>query len=186
MKHSWKRFRKKFHLSYWFPLVFFALLAALFVKSFLIVPLQIAGNSMEPTLYSREDALVMNFGKIRRFDVVTIKMPDGQTYIKRVIGMPGDRLEYRNDHLYINGKIYQEKFLRSVLRGKHSPYTADFKLAELIGTTRVPANQYFVLGDNRKISKDSRTFGPVEDSWIKGKALIIYWPLNKVRWIGHN
>nr|WP_252894867.1 signal peptidase I [Liquorilactobacillus satsumensis] len=50
----------------------------------------------------------------------------------------------------------------------------------------MPANQYFVLGDNRKISKDSRTFGPVEDSWIKGKALIIYWPLNKVRWIGHN
>nr|WP_235805587.1 signal peptidase I [Liquorilactobacillus oeni] len=186
MKHSLKRFRKKAHLDYWLPLIFFAFMAALFMKTYLIVPLQIEGNSMQPTLYSKEEALVMNFGKIHRFDVVTIKMPDGQTYIKRVIGMPGDELEYRNDQLYINGKVREEKFLRSILKGKHSPYTSDFKLKELIGTSRVPANEYFVLGDNRKISKDSRTFGPVKDNWIKGKAIIIYWPINRLRRIGHN
>ncbi|KRM90979.1 Signal peptidase I [Liquorilactobacillus cacaonum DSM 21116] len=181
-----RRFIKRFHWSYWILLTSIAVLFALFFRSFLVTPLQVDGNSMEPTIKSKEETLVMNFGKIHRFDVVIIKMPSGETYIKRVIGMPGDRLAYKNDILYINGKKLKENFLKKILDTKHQPYTSDFTLKELTGKAKVPQNEYFVLGDNRRISKDSRTFGPVRDSWIKGRAIIVYWPLNKIRWIGHN
>ncbi|AUJ29835.1 MAG: signal peptidase I [Liquorilactobacillus hordei] len=181
-----QRFIKRFHWSYWILLVSIAVLIALFIRSFLITPLQIDGNSMEPTIKSKEEALVMNFGKIRRFDVVIIKMPNGETYIKRVIGMPGDHLSYKNDILRINGKQVKENFLKKILATRHQPYTSDFTLEELTGKSKIPQNEYFVLGDNRRISKDSRTFGSVKDSWIKGRAIIVYWPLNKIKWIGHN
>ncbi|MDN2452267.1 signal peptidase I [Lactobacillus sp. UCMA15818] len=179
-----KRFIKRFHWSYWILLTSIAVLSALFIRSFLITPLQIDGNSMEPTLESKEEALVMNFGKLQRFDVVIIRMPNGETYIKRIIGMPGERLSYKNDVLRINGKRVKENFLKRILAAKHQPYTSDFTLKELTGKSKIPKNEYFVLGDNRRISKDSRTFGPVKDSWIKGRAIIVYWPLIKIRLIG--
>lgn len=173
--------------GYWIPLVFIATICALFVRSFLIVPLEIDGNSMEPTLHSREKALVQNFGRIRRFDVVIIKMPDDKTYIKRVIGMPGDTLAYRNDKLYINGQHIRENFLKRVIKqDSNQTYTSDFSLKELTGSNHVPQGQYFVLGDNRRISKDSRTFGTVKSSWVTGKAIIVYWPLWNFKWISRN
>ncbi|KRL01190.1 signal peptidase I [Liquorilactobacillus capillatus] len=173
--------------SYWIPLLFLAALCALFVRSFLLVPLEIEGNSMEPTLHSRQKVIVQNFGSIQRFDVVIIKMPDGNTYIKRVIGMPGDRIAYHNDRLYINGDHIKENFLKRVIRQEpNQTYTSDFSLKELTGLSRVPTRQYFVLGDNRRISKDSRTFGTVKASWITGRALIVYWPIIDLKKIGKN
>ncbi|WP_311406915.1 signal peptidase I [Liquorilactobacillus uvarum] len=178
---------KSIHWGYWIPLVFLATLCALFVRSFLIVPLEIDGNSMEPTLYSKQKVLVQDFGRIRRFDVIIIKMPDGKTYVKRVIGMPGDELSYRNDKLYINGQHLSENFLKKVIKqNPNQTYTSDFSLKELTGMKHVPKGEYFVLGDNRRISKDSRTFGTVKANWVTGKAVIVYWPLTDLKWIGKN
>ncbi|KRM08242.1 MAG: signal peptidase I [Liquorilactobacillus ghanensis] len=171
------------HLKYWSAIIFWALLAAIAVKSFLLVPIQVAGNSMEPTLHSKEELLIIPPGRIKRFDVVIIKTPNNVTYVKRVIGLPGDTLKYQNDHLYINHRRIAEPFIKDQVADKSENYTSDFTLKELTGLKKIPRNQYFVLGDNRRISKDSRTIGTIEGSWIVGKAVLIYWPLNRWQWL---
>ncbi|WP_268869652.1 signal peptidase I [Liquorilactobacillus vini] len=174
---------KKFQWRYWLALVFWAGLIALFIRSFLLIPIQIEGNSMEPTLHSKQEVLVISPNKLRRFDIVIFKTSSNVTYVKRVIGLPGDRLDYRNDHLYINGKKISEPFIARETADPNEDYTSDFSLKSLIGVKRVPANEYFVLGDNRRISKDSRTIGPIQKSWITGKVVLIYWPLNQFKWL---
>ncbi|MCC7615343.1 MAG: signal peptidase I [Liquorilactobacillus nagelii] len=171
------------HLKYWIAIVFWALLVAVIIKSFLLVPIQVNGISMEPTLHSKEEMLITLPGKIKRFDIVIIKTPDHVTYVKRVIGLPGDTLKYKNDHLYINRQRISEPFISREIADKNENYTSDFTLKELTGLNKIPRNQYFVLGDNRRISKDSRTIGTIEGSWIVGKAILIYWPLNCWRWL---
>ena len=171
----------KIRYSYWIPLLFLATVSALFVRFFLLVPLQIQGDSMEPTLHNKEEVLVRHFGTIKRFDIVVIKMPSGETYIKRIIGLPGEKIAYKNDKLYVNGKYIPEKFLTPLKLDAKQTYTSDFTLKDLLNTTKVAKDQYFVLGDNRRISKDSRTFGTVRSQRIEGQALITYWPLKNFK-----
>lgn len=167
----------KIRIGHWLPLLVSASLLALFVRFFLIVPLQVQGDSMEPNLHNRDEVLVQHFGGIKRFDIVVITMPSGETYIKRVIGLPGETVSYKNDHLYIDGKYIPEKFLEPIKLDKNQTYTSDFTLKDLLKINKIPKGQYFVLGDNRRISKDSRTFGTVRTEWIQGKALMVYWPI---------
>lgn len=170
-----KSYRKKLHS--WLAPALLAICAALFVRYFLITPLEVTGTSMLPQIHDRDELLVKHFGQIKRFDIITFKLPTGETYIKRVIGLPGDTLEYKDNKLYVNHKYIPEKFLGT----QKQNITADFELKELLGVKKVPEDSYFVLGDNRQISRDSRSFGMIKRSWILGKALGIYWPLKHIK-----
>jgi signal peptidase I len=114
---------------------------------------------------------------IRRGDVVVFKYPDEpeRDFIKRVIGLPGETLELRNKKVYINGQPLEERyvhFLEPVAEGQE---VTSFDVRERYGPVRVPEHQYFVMGDNRDNSQDSRYWGFLPDHYIKGKALMIYW-----------
>ena len=145
------------------------LVVILLIKNYVVSPIIVNGDSMDPTL---KDGDVMILNKmystedIERFDIVVIKY-DGRYIIKRIIGMPGDEVKIEDNTLYINGKIYVQDFL-----DKDST-TENFSLKE------VPENHYFVLGDNREVSLDSRSFGPVNAEDIEGKAIYTIFPFNR-------
>lgn len=141
------------------------------VRSFIITPIRVNGESMYPTLKNKEIMLLnkINYriNDIERFDIVVVNTKD-EKLIKRVIGLPGETLKYENGKLYINGKEIKEKFLKEK--------TADFNI-ENQGLKKIPENQYFVMGDNRDNSKDSRIIGPVNKNQIAGRAKLVILPL---------
>ena len=175
-----KKMLNRFNWKYWVPLVGMASLSALFFRTFVLTPVEVVGNSMEPALHDGNEVLVRKYGKVKRFEIVIFTLPNGKTCVKRVIGLPGDMISYKNDTLYVNGKAVDESFLDDVKR-QYNTYTSDFSLNELIGKKRVPENQYFVLGDNRRISKDSRTIGTIKSEWISGRVLLNYWPITSFK-----
>ncbi|BDR58105.1 signal peptidase I [Xylocopilactobacillus apicola] len=153
------------------------------------------GPSMEPTLYNGQRLLSAKMFKPKRNDIVVLKAPDrpGDLYIKRVIGMPGDTVESKNDQLYINGKRVDQPYLskekeekgleqfNNVSGQNQSQYTIDFTLENLLHEKRVPEGEYLVMGDNRPVSHDGRSFGFVKRSSLIGKVFVRYWPINKFR-----
>lgn len=148
------------------------------LKAFIFIPLEVTGKSMSPTLKENDFIIMENFSQINRFDIIVFTAPDGNTYIKRVIGLPGDRVEYQKDQLFINGKEMKEPFLKDVKKKKNEyVFTTDLDTKDLIGTDKIPKNQYFVLGDNRRLSKDSRSFGTISEISVLGKARVVYYPL---------
>ncbi|MFD1466011.1 signal peptidase I [Lapidilactobacillus mulanensis] len=142
----------------------------------------VSGPSME-TAYNDGDRLITNrLATIKRGSVVVLDAPNepGTLYIKRVIGLPGDTVEAKNDQVYINGKKINEPYLtKYAVTGN---FTQDFTLSSLLGRSTVPKDSYFVLGDNRPISKDSRRIGFIKKSAIKGVTRLRYWPLNKIQY----
>ncbi len=153
------------------------------IRGFLLIPVPVTGNSMDQTLSQGDMVLMEKFSKVRRFDVIVFQQSDGTIYIKRVIGLPGDEIRYEKDQLYINGNKISESFLTNNRNHDHqvSPYTTDFQLEELIGEKKLRPNEYFVLGDNRRISKDSRSFGTVQSKDILGKAQAVYYPIKHIK-----
>ncbi|MGX6993822.1 signal peptidase I [Vagococcus penaei] len=163
---------------HWVKMAFLSFLIAMFLRAFIFVPMGISGNSMAPTLKQNDFIVMERFTKIKRFDVIVFDSPDGSTYVKRVIGLPGDEIEYKNDQLYVNGKKVPEKFLTGIKKRKNElVYTTDLKSSELLGVDKIPDNQYFVLGDNRRLSKDSRSFGTISTNDIIGKVRMVYYPV---------
>ncbi|MDT2743508.1 signal peptidase I [Enterococcus asini] len=156
-----------------------AVAIAVVVRGFLLIPVPVVGNSMENSLHQGDMVVMERMTKIKRFDVVVFRLSSGTTYIKRVIGMPGDTLRYEDDQLYINDKPVAEPFLKELLAEDHSEndFTNDFSLTELTGEQKLGKNSYFVLGDNRRTSKDSRSFGAIQGENIIGKARFVYYPL---------
>ena len=160
---------------------------------------QVAGNSMQPTLKNGDRLVVVTQTSIKRNAIVTLESPiqADEQYIKRVIGLPGDTVSVKNDQLYINGKRTAQPYLKTsfiekslrlsevqsgaVTGGQH--FTPNFSLATLKATqtARVPKGSYFVLGDNRPVSYDSRKFGFVKRSDIYGVVKWRYWPLNQMK-----
>lgn len=145
------------------------------LRTFIITPAVVSGDSMKPNFQDGEVLLIRKIGynskNINRFDVVVVKTEEDEI-IKRIIGLPGEHISYKNNKLYVNDKIVEETF--------DIKDTYDFNLEELCTCTSIPEGKYLVLGDNRPISKDSRTIGFIDEEEIIGKAVFRLWPLSKI------
>ena len=162
----------------WSIIVACVLMAILYF--FIGRPFTVSGQSMYPTLHNGDHMIMSKLGGINRFDVVILKAPDeDKEYIKRVIGMPGDTVEVKRGVLYINGKVVEQPFINSD-NSKKTVFIDDFTLKELTGVDKVPEGKYFVMGDNRGVSKDSRMIGFIDASAIEGKAVFTVWPINRI------
>lgn len=145
------------------------IVVVLLIKQFVITPIKVNGSSMNNTLYDG-DIMILNrisyrFKDIERFDIVVIKR-EGEYLIKRVIGLPSEHVEYSNNKLYINGKIIEEKFTHKS--------TDDYILND-----EIPSGYYFVVGDNRTYSLDSREIGLIEENEILGKTSLVLFPFKR-------
>lgn len=162
--------------------VLVALVIFILVRQFLFAPVSVEGDSMVPTLHDNDRLILNKVADIDRFDIVVFDAPDepGKQYIKRVIGVPGDTVEMRDDQLFVNGEEVPEEYLNSEFFtvDEADQFTEDFNLAILTGQDVVPEGHYFLMGDNRINSKDSRYFGFVKDSQIAGTTDLRIWPLN--------
>jgi len=181
-----------------------ALGLAIGIQAFLIKPFRIPSESMVPTLNIGQRVLVnrlgTHFGDPHRGDIVVFKPPAGadehrcgnpreptdghpcdtptpdkstNNFIKRVVGLPGDTLAVRNNHVYVNGKALDEPYIR---KGT----LCEDDLCNLQKPIKVPAGHFFMMGDNRGESDDSRRWGPVPKKWIIGHAFFTYWPPSRI------
>ncbi|HEY6306170.1 MAG TPA: signal peptidase I [Candidatus Angelobacter sp.] len=162
-------------LHSWLLDLFFAALVSFFIIFFVYQPVKVEGGSMEPGLEDQEriviNKLVYRWESIGHGDIIVFRYPRDQrkSFIKRVIGLPGDRVRIAFGHVYLNGKPVEEAYVPQ-----------EFMDTRSYPETVVPANAYFVLGDHRSMSNDSREFGPVARSYIYGKAVFGYWPMEKM------
>ena len=149
--------------------IFLAGSLALIIRGFFLIPV----------------ILMEKFSSVERFDVIVFQRPDGTTYIKRVIGLPGETVSYREGQLYINDEKVSEDFLKENLAQDEErlPFTNDFEFQELMGVKKLGKDSYFVLGDNRRLSKDSRSFGAISGDNILGKARFVYYPFSHIRFV---
>jgi signal peptidase I len=135
---------------------------------------QVEQYSMEPTLLPHDRVLVDKFlyrlRQLKRGDVIVLKYPLNPTrnYIKRIVALPGDRLEVKDGKLYVNGRMVREGYVNAAPQGNYGPLT-------------VPQDSVFVMGDNRNNSEDSRSFGALKKDHIVGQAILIYWPPQRMR-----
>lgn len=178
------KIRKKSVFREYAEAAIIAVLLALFIRTFVVQAFKIPSGSMEPTLLVGDHILVNKFiygvklpfvrktiipiHQPRRNDVIVFIYPKdpSKDFIKRVIGLPGDRIEMLGHSIYINGKLF---------RDKHGVYTASPDSSTRFGPVMVPQGHIFVMGDNRDHSYDSRFWGFVPLSSVKGKAFIVYW-----------
>jgi len=146
-----------------------------FVIIFLYQPVKVEGVSMMPGLDDQERIFVNKFvyrlEPIERGDIVVFKYPPdpSKSYIKRVIGVAGDRIVIDSGRVYVNGDRLSEDYVPA-------EYIDQRSFPEVV----VPPDSYYVLGDHRSMSSDSREFGPVKDTFIYGKAVFGYWPMDKL------
>lgn len=153
------------------------------IRQFLFVPVSVDGPSMLPTLEHGDRLILTKVGDVTRFDVVVFPAPDEEEnqYIKRVIGVPGDSIEYIDDNLYINDQLIEEPYVDEMANSMegYENYAMDFTLESLTDgeTATVPEGQYFVMGDNRPNSKDSRIFGFIDADNVIGVTDFRFWPL---------
>jgi signal peptidase I len=155
----------------WFRDVLVSVAASVLIIMFLYQPVRVEGTSMLPRLEDRDrlfiNKFVYHFEAIHRGDVVVFHYPRDpeKSYIKRVIALPGDRLRIDDGQVWVNGKALIELYVPEEYRDAKS-------MAPMV----VPDGTYFMMGDHRSISSDSREFGPVERDLIYGKAVFVYWP----------
>jgi signal peptidase I len=174
--------KKKNESWEWVKALLIAFGLAAIIRVFLFTPIVVDGVSMMPTL-ENGDRMIVNkigytIGEPKRFDVVVFHAPEEKDYIKRVIGLPGDEVEYRDDILYVNGEPFEEPYLDQYKSEiVDNPLTGDFTLEETIGSKTVPADHVFVMGDNRRKSKDSRHIGAVAIDEIIGSTKVVFWPI---------
>ncbi len=155
--------------------IIISVIITIFISTFIAQITQIKGHSMEPSLLDGERIVNIKFiykvENPKRGEIVIFKPPfkTRETYIKRIIGLPGEKIEIRNGFVYINNKLLDEPY---ILNRSHDNW----------GPKKVPKDMYFVLGDNRVNSSDSRFWGFLPRKNIIGKAMMILWPLNKAKY----
>lgn len=174
---------KKNETFEWVKSLLGALVIAFIIRAFFFTPIIVDGESMNPTLQDKDRMVVTKVGEPKRFDIVVFQAPDGTDYIKRVIGLPGDRIEYKNDILYINGKAYNEPYLEKYKKRLNGGIlTGSFTLKETtVGSDTVPKNSLFVMGDNRRHSKDSREIGAISMEKVVGTTNVVYYPIKEIK-----
>ncbi|MFZ5596297.1 MAG: signal peptidase I [Bacillota bacterium] len=153
-----------------------AIVLALFIRTFLLQTFYIPSESMVPTLKINDhviaDKISYRFSDPRRGDIIVFMPPlpsEKYPYVKRLIGLPGETVELKDNRVYINGEPIEEKYLPEGLKFRN------------YGPVTVPDNSYFMMGDNRNNSSDSRVWGFLPEKMIIGKAVVLYWPLDRVR-----
>lgn len=157
--------------SLWLRDLVISAAASILIITFLYQPVRVEGTSMLPRLEDSDrlfiNKFVYHFTAIERGDVVVFRYPRDpeKSYIKRVIAVPGDRLQIERGKVILNGQPLEESYVPEEYRDSRS-------MLEMV----VPANTFFMMGDHRSISSDSREFGPVERDLIYGKASFVYWP----------
>jgi len=162
-------------LGVWIRDLVISLAISAFIIIFLYQPVKVEGTSMMPCLEDQERIFVNKFvyrlEPIERGDIVVFRYPrdPSKSYIKRVIGMAGDRIRIDGGQVYVNDEALNEDYVPPI-------YTDARSLKEMT----VPPNMFFVLGDHRSMSNDSRDFGPVDRGFIYGKAVFGYWPMDKL------
>ncbi|MHC5248054.1 signal peptidase I [Enterococcus sp. LJL90] len=166
------------------------------VRTYVFSPVIVKGDSMDPTLENNERVIALKFGEIQRFDIVTFPAPTeaDTNYIKRVIGLPGDTVSMSGDVLHINGEAIDEPYLdeykSELSEGEVLTWDFTFEtlaqgyhgnppVSQFTGVTTVPEGKLFVLGDNRRISKDSRIIGFIDEDQIIGNVKYVFWPFDR-------
>ena len=176
----------------YFESIIISVILALFIRTWLVQPFKIPTGSMEQNLLVGDHLLVNKFvfgpsvlgiekmllplGNVFRGDVVVFKYPNepSRDFIKRVIGLPGETLEVRDKRVYINGEPLNEEYLKiNVSSAFEDSFVSNRQ--DNFGPVLVPGGHYFVMGDNRDNSQDSRFWGPLPHSYLKGKAMVLYW-----------
>ncbi|MDT3995239.1 signal peptidase I [Mammaliicoccus sp. H-M34] len=164
----------------WAIAIIIALVLLFIVRTFLFIGYIVDGDSMEPTFHDGDrlivNKLVKNIGQIDNGDVIVFHANKESDFIKRVIGLPGDTVEMKNNKLYINGTQVNERYLNDNIK------TDDFSTRTIQGSKSdvIPNNEYLVLGDNRGNSRDSREIGFVHEKDIVGKVNLRYYPFDKI------
>jgi signal peptidase I len=184
---------KKSTAREYFESIVIAVILALFVRTWVVQAFKIPTASMENNLLVGDHLLVNKFvfgpadgtlartllpvKPIERGDIVVFKYPDEpeRDFIKRVIGLPGDTVELRNKKVHINGQPLDEPYVHFLEPASTGQEVTSFDVRERYGPVRVPDGQYFVMGDNRDNSQDSRYWGFLPRHFVKGRALMIYW-----------
>ena len=168
-----KNKKKKSSLREMVEVIVTALVLAFLIKTFVVGNFWIPSESMVPTIEVNDKVIVTNFSYWfegpKLGDVIVFRYPldTKKDYIKRCIGLPGETVEFRDSKLYVNGQLVEE------------PYLPEGLVFEDYGPIEVPEGQYFMCGDNRNHSSDSRVWGFVEKRLIIGKAQVIYWPFDR-------
>ena len=207
MKNKWTQYFLIL-LSEWGLFILF-ITFFLLTRLFLWLPVQVDGHSMDPTLANNQRVIVLKHTSIERFDIVVAKeVENGKTkqIVKRVIGMPGDTITYQNDKLTVNGKEVKEEYLKEFqaafakdklqkeyayrdyfqqLAKESKAFTVNADKNTTFFVT-VPEGKYFLLGDNRIVSKDSREVGYFDKSALVGEVKFRFWPLNKIGTVEDN
>lgn len=141
--------------------------AVVLIRTFIITPVRVDGDSMKNTLKNGDILLLYKLSSIDRFDIIVLdEEKDNEKIIKRVIGLPGETVAIKKGKIYINDKVIDDDYAYGE--------TTDYNKVTL------KDDEYFILGDNRLISKDSRYFGPIKDNEIKGKIVFRLFPFTKI------
>lgn len=159
------------------------------VFTYVVKPINIEGSSMKPTIFDKDlamvDAIGLKQNGVKRFDIVIVESERlNSNLIKRVIGLPGETIEFKNDQLYVNGNYTPEPFLdqtfmeTSKLETNKDYFTSDFKITLM-------DDEYFVMGDNRLHSEDSRALGPFKRDDFMGKNGFVIFPFNHFGWLNN-
>lgn len=153
---------------------------------FLIRPFQVSGESMYPTFKNKEFILTSLIGlritPPRRGDVIVFQSPNNheRDFIKRIIGLPGEQVSVKNGKMFINGQVLDEhSYLDPSVQTHQGAFLAEGKVLS------VPPGSYFVMGDNRTASSDSREWGYLTRKEVIGRVFLVYWPITKMRWVSN-
>jgi signal peptidase I len=163
------------HLHLWLRDVIVSVVVSFLIITFLYQPVRVEGTSMLPELRDQDrlfiNKFVYRFEHVSRGDVVVFRYPrdPSKSYIKRIVALPGDTIRIDDGHVYVNGARLLEPYVPKAYRDSRS-----------MGEMTIPSDEYFVMGDHRSISSDSRDFGPVDRNLIYGKAEFIYWPADNM------
>lgn len=176
MKNYWKENGKG-----WLKAILIAAIAVTMIKNFIFLSVSIDGSSMFPTFQQNDEIIVETVHQINRFDVIVFRDASNRTFVKRVIGLPGESIRYEDDQLYVDNKSIKEPFLENdYVEKAGGVWTSNFTLESLTGEVVIPDGHYFVLGDNRRLSHDSRYYGPIPAEMIVGEAVMVYYPFERI------